>query len=248
MHARSNAEAVVITSKREHKNLVFGCVKNLIGLAVIIALCAVAFLYRGRVKRAWNDLSGGPGAEVVVRPATPADVATSANRKLSSIADGPPPDQIVLSTSELQSVMNKRFAGLLPGYVDSARVELQDGKVWLRARVPTSQLPDLKGLGRITQFLPETTSVAISGQLIPLSEGRIAIGVDQITAAKIPLPHKIIPEILSRIRRSTEPGLPSDALAFPLPPGASTAYVRGDSLVILTHGARPAVSSATTPR
>jgi hypothetical protein len=225
-----------------------GCLRNIITLAVIIALCAVGYFYRDRLQRAWNDLRGGAGSEVAVQPAAPVDFATSANRKLESIADGPPPDQIVLSSAELQAVMKKRFAGMLPGYVDSARVELNDGKVRLSARVPTSQLPQLKGLGQVASFLPDTTEIAVTGQLIPLRDGRVAIGVDGVSASKIPLPHRIIPEILSKIRRSSEPGLPSDALAFPLPPGASTAYVRGDSLVILTRGSRGSASTASDRR
>jgi hypothetical protein len=40
---------------------------------------------------------------------------------------------------------------------------------------------------------------------------------------------------LRKLGRNDEPGLPDDALAIPLPPGADAAYVRGDSLIFLSN-------------
>jgi hypothetical protein len=38
--------------------------------------------------------------------------------------------------------------------------------------------------------------------------------------------------------REDAPGLPADAIRIPLPDGASSAYVRSDSLVVLSTGNR----------
>jgi hypothetical protein len=89
----------------------------------------------------------------------------------------------------------------------------------------------------VAALLPDTTEVTVRGQLLPLDGGRVAFAIDEVTAAHIPLPRRIVPAALERLGRRDEPGLPRDALALPLPPGAAGAYVRADSLVLL---ARPA--------
>jgi hypothetical protein len=72
-----------------------------------------------------------------------------------------------------------------------------------------------------------------SGQLIPLQENRVGIAIDELTAARIPLPRGMIPAILRRLGRHDEPGLPPDAFGMALPPGATNAYIRGDSLIFM---------------
>jgi hypothetical protein len=215
--------------------IVFGCLKRVLLLLVLLAVGGLVWWNRDRLRTEWNDLRGGSES---VQPATPVELAQLANQKLATLADGPPPDRVVLSSAELQSLLHTRFAGILPGYVDSATVELEDGRVHLRARVPTSELRQMSGLGQVASLLPDTTEIAVTGQLIPLDDGRVAIAVDQVSAAKIPLPRKLIPRIIRKIRPNADPGVPDDALVMPLPAGARSAYVRGDSLILLATGTR----------
>jgi hypothetical protein len=98
------------------------------------------------------------------------------------------------------------------------------------------RLPQLSELGEAAAFLPDTTEVGVTGQLLPLRAGRVALAVDQVRAARIPLPKRLVPGALRKLGRKAEPGLPADALALPLPPGVDAAYVRGDSLVFLKNG------------
>ena len=72
--------------------------------------------------------------------------------------------------------------------------------------------------------------------------------VDNITAAGIPLPHKLVPETIRKIRAKPRADLPDDALEFPLPNGANTAYVRGDSLVLLKRGVTLPATTAKRPQ
>ena len=51
------------------------------------------------------------------------------------------------------------------------------------------------------------------------------------------LPCRMVGAVLSRLGRRDEAGLPADALALPLPAGATNAYVRGDSLVLVGRDA-----------
>ena len=95
------------------------------------------------------------------------------------------------------------------------------------------KLPRVEELGEAATFLPDTSELTLTGSLLPLDSGRIAVAVNQVTAAKIPLPRRLIPGALRRLGRTDEPGLPADALALRLPFGASGAYIRNDSLVLL---------------
>jgi hypothetical protein len=215
--------------------IVFGCLKRVVMLVILLAVGVRVWLNRDRLRSEWTDLRGGAES---APPATPVELAQLASQKLATLADGPPPERIVLSSAELQSLLRTRFSGILPGYVDSATVELEDGRVHLKARVPTSELRQMSGLGQVASLLPDTTEIGVTGQLIPLEDGRVAIAVDQVSAAKIPLPRKLIPRIIRKIQPKADAGVPVDALVVPLPAGARSAYVRGDSLVLLATGSR----------
>jgi hypothetical protein len=212
-----------------------GCLKRIFGLAVLAALLVGGWFYRDRITGLWSRTRAELAPEEV---RASADLAEQADRKLSSLANGEQ-TQIALTGQELQSLLHYRYAQLLPAFVDSPRVEIEASRIRLRVRVPVDKLPRVSELGEAAAFLPDTTDLAITGQLLPLDSGRIALAVDEVSAASIPLPRRLVPGALTRLGRKNEPGLPPDALALPLPPGAAAAYVRGDSLFLLSRPSRP---------
>jgi hypothetical protein len=212
-----------------------GCLKSLIGLLLVGVLAVFVFLNRDRISETWRGLRGG-AVETEQEP-SPA-LANAANVKLQQLKNGEA-RTVVLTERELQSLLLYKYRQLLPGFVDSPRVKVENGKIEVQARVPVERLPQLSELGEAAAFLPDTTELAVTGSILPLRDGRVALAVDQVRAARIPLPRRLIPGALRRLGRKDEPGLPPDALAMPLPPGADAAYVRGDSLVFLKNGRTP---------
>jgi hypothetical protein len=106
--------------------------------------------------------------------------------------------------------------------------------------VPTDEVAGMRSLGgteEILSMLPDTTEVVAKGHLIPLGAGRVALSVDEVTAASIPLPARVIPRILTSIGRVDEPNLPEDALAVRLPAGVDNVFADGDSIVFMAGGA-----------
>ena len=209
-----------------------GCLKTIVGLFLVLVLAVVLFLNRDRVSDAWRDLRG------VKEPTTlgpSPELAELAAEKLEKLKSGEV-QSVALSENEIQSLMQYKYRQILPAFVDSPRVELNEGKIEVHARVPVERLPQLNELGEAAGFLPDTTEVAVIGQILPLRSGRVALAVDQVRAARIPLPKRLVAGALRKLGRKEEPGLPQDALAVPLPPGADAAYVRGDSLVFLNNG------------
>ncbi len=184
---------------------------------------------------------------IVLAAVAPADAERSAEVKLRALESASPPARTALSGDELQALVRTRFSGVLPRWVDSARIQLEGDKVRLSGRVPVDRLPQVKDLGQVAGLLPDTTEVAVSGQVIPLTGGRVALAVDQVTAAHIPLPRRLNAQIIGGLRRGAPADLPPDALPLPLPRSISSAYVRGDSLVLLTSGSGGASGAAGTP-
>jgi hypothetical protein len=212
-----------------------GCLKSLVGLVLVGVLAVFLFLNRDRITSAWQDLRGGKEAtELGPSP----ELAELASGKLGQLHAGEI-EVVALSESEIQSLLQYKYQQLLPAFVDSPRVQLDGGKIVVQARVPVERLPQLGELGEAAAFLPDTTEIGVTGQVLPLRDGRVALAVDQVRAARIPLPKRLVPGALRKLGRKEEPGLPPDALALPLPPGADAAYVRGDSLVFLKNGRTP---------
>lgn len=208
-----------------------GCLKSIVGLGLVLVLAVFLFLNRDRISGAWSDVRGGK-EETELGPSP--ELADVADEKLSELKSGES-GTIALSEQELQSLLQYKYKQILPAFVDSPRVELDNGKIVIHARVPVDRLPQLNELGDAAGFLPDTTEVGVTGQLLPLRDGRVALAVDQVRAARIPLPKRLVSGALRKLGRKDEPGLPADALAIPLPPGADAAYVRGDSLVFLNN-------------
>lgn len=205
-----------------------GCLKRIVVLLFVVAIALLAYLNRDRF--AALRRADQPDMEI----ASP-ELAQVADEKLADLESGTK-RTVVLTELELQSLLLYKYRELLPAFVDSPRVELNGNKIVVRGRVPLDRLPQLDELGSVAEFLPDTTELGVTGVLLPLRAGRVALAVDQVRAARIPLPQRVIPAALRKLGRKDEPGLSSDALALPLPPGADAAYVRGDSLIILSNG------------
>lgn len=206
--------------------------RRVIASAVLLAILAGAFLYRERITLAWRDLRGTGAATVEPSP----ELAAAAAAKLDQLRDGTA-DRATLSATELASLLQYSYQGALPGFLGIPVIDLSGERLRLRARVPIDKLPNVEGLGEAAAFLPDTTELTVSGRLLPLTPGRVAFAVDDVSAQRFPLPRRLVPAALERLGRRDEPGLPADAIALPLPPGASAAYIRRDSLVLLAHRA-----------
>ncbi len=224
--------------------VIFGCLRRVVSLIVLAVLVFLVWYFRSTIMASWQRFRGvQPVAE------SPVDAERSAQAKYAALASPRPPARVALSEDELQALVRTRFSGMLPRWVDSARIRLEGDKVRLSGRVPVDHLPDVKSLGEVAGLLPDTTEVAVKGQVIPLGQGRVALAVDQVTAAHVPLPHRLIPQVLSGLKagKPAQASAPADALVLPLPRTISSAYVRGDSLVLLTSAAAGATGAAGAP-
>lgn len=208
-----------------------GCLKSIVSLVVIVIVAGLLWLNRDKLTSKWHAMRGGNEVMLAVPSEEWAD---SAEAKLLALKSGKS-ERVVLRTVELQSLLQFKYRELLPAFVDSPRVELKGSKIQVLGRVPLDRIPDFGSLGEAAAILPDTTELSVTGELLPLTKGRVALAVDQVSASRIPLPRRLVPGALRRLGRKDEPGLPREAMAVPLPPGVDAAYVRGDSLVFLSN-------------
>lgn len=213
-----------------------GCIRTVVALAVVAGVLVVGWLNRDQLERAWRsarvdvETSAGDSA---VSPAA----AERAQEKLTALETGGR-DRIALGEDELQSLIRYRYSQLLPVFVDTPKITLEGGEVRLRAHLPVDKLPRVNELGQIAALLPDTTEIAVTGAVLPLDSGRVALAVEQVSAAGVPLPRRITPALLKHLGRRDQPGVPEHAVGVPLPPGAGGAYVERDSLVLVARPIR----------
>lgn len=212
--------------------MIGGCLRRIIVLAVLVGSAVLAWQYRTPLRAAWLAFRGAEAARSERVPAPPEGVEA----KLASIGAGRV-DRVALREDEVQTLIDTHSGELLPPYIVAPRVELRGSRLRVRFQVPTSSFPRVEELGEVLGFLPDTTEVIASGQIIPLRENRVGVTIDELSAARIPLPRGMIPAILRRLGREDEPGLPPDAFGFALPQGVSNAYIHGDSLIFMGRNA-----------
>lgn len=170
----------------------------------------------------------------VAGPEPTPELADSVLARVQVLRRGDAPGPVVLGGGELTSVLRHAVAGMIPEGISEPEVTLADGRVHVRARVTLDAFPELPDLGPIIGFLPDTLDVGFEASLMPFSGNRAALLLHGVEASRIPIPRRLIPDILGAMGRQDEPGLPPEAILVPLPSGLASAYILTDSL-ILSH-------------
>ncbi|MGD2120165.1 MAG: hypothetical protein PVJ76_00400 [Gemmatimonadota bacterium] len=177
----------------------------------------------------WLGLAGGSESQEV---ATSPAIADSALAEIQRFRRGEGSDQLALDASELTSLVRFSIPELMPEGVVNPAVTLKEGRIHFRSRVALASFPDLPDLGPFLGILPDTVDVALEATMMPFGEGRAALLVHKVEAMRIPLPGRVVPEILQAMGREERPGLPPEAIMVPLPSGLGSAYISTDSLVL----------------
>lgn len=205
---------------------------KVVGLVLLVAAAYAGWQWGPEVFpkiHEWLGLTkNGVSEEVVATP----EMADSVMYLVREFRAGDGSDPLVLGGNELTSVLRYSVPGVMPDGVSGPEVRLNDGRVHVRARVALESFPDLPDLGPIIGMLPDTLDVGFEASLMPFGERKGALLFHSLDASRIPLPSRLIPEILKAMGRSDEPGLPPEALLVSLPSGLGSAYILTDSLIL----------------
>ena len=148
-------------------------------------------------------------------------------------------DRLMLGGNELSAVLRYSLPGIVPRGITALTIELHRGRVHLSARVAAEAFPELPRLDQIIGLLPDTILIEVRGSLVPLDQRRLALLVDRLQVARIPVPARLVAEVLKAFGQSRPASLPDDAIEVPLPDGLRSVFVQRDSLVMLAD-LRPA--------
>ena len=206
---------------------------KVLGCLGLLAALLVGWLYRDRVVREGRRIMGRIEAPAEKRP--PAASAgrpgtrslASARAKIDSL-NGWRADSVVLSPSEVASLMGADLAPKFRKELDSLQVELLDGEVQVRARLRTARLPR-ELVGPLATALRPNEPVEAIGPLRVLSPGAGEWAVRSFKIRDIPVPAPAVPRLISRALdepgRETVPwAVPAGIRAIRIHPGGATLY------------------------
>jgi hypothetical protein len=171
---------------------------KLLGCLGLLAALALGWLYRDRLVREGKRLLAGdqtpPAAVSVGRPGRQA--LESARAKVDSL-NGWRADSVVLSPSEVASLVGSGMDPKLRDQLDSMRVRLLDGEIEVQARLRTARLPhDL--VGPLAVALRETEPVKAAGPFQVTGAGEGEWKLRSFRIRDFPLPADAVPHLVAR--------------------------------------------------
>jgi hypothetical protein len=234
----SGREGAGDSARREER--VFGTLKKIFA-AVVLVVALVLAAYAGF---RWGSYVFPPverllGMGAVPAQATPeassqptAQLADSTLERFERLRSGKGGDRLALSGRELTAVVRFAVPELIPPGVSEPTVELRQGRIHLLARVATSAFPQLSRLAGMMGMLPDTVPLEMEGSLVPNDPEYMALVVDEVAVAYVPVPKSMVVDVLKGLHRRAPPTMPPDAVPVPIPDGVKSVYVQRDSLVL----------------
>jgi hypothetical protein len=201
---------------------------KLVGCLGLVAVLVFGWLYRDRLLREGRRLVGGSGAvvtpESVGRPGIRA--LKAARAKIDSL-NGSRADSVVLTPSEVASLVGNGLDPALRRQLDSLRVQLLDDEIALLARLRTARLPR-EAVGPLAVALRETEPIEAAGPLRVVEPGKGEWAVRSFRIRDLPVPADLVPGLIARaLDRQRQ-----DAVPVTMPPGIAEIRIRPDGATL----------------
>lgn len=210
-------------------------VKRGILLVALVAAAYAGFRWGPAVFPRLERMMGMADADTPAAVEPSPELADETLDRFERFRRGDAGDRLALGGTELTSLVRYALPGMLPPGVDEPTVTLEDGRVHVAARVAVSEFPQLPDLNPVVGLLPDTVLIELRGGLVPHDQAHLALVVDRVRAARIPLPQRMVSDVLQGLRGERSATLPPDALAVPLPDGLASVFVQRDSLILLAE-------------
>jgi hypothetical protein len=166
-------------------------------LGLLLAL-AVGWLYRDRLESEARRLLGSIGGSDVTRSAGRPGTRSllSAKAKVDSL-NGWRADSVVLTASEVASMIGSGLDPSLRSQLDSLQVELQDGSIAVRARLATARLPK-ELIGPLSIALQPTEPIEAAGPIEVVGPRQAEWELRSFRIRNFPLPRDAVPKLVSK--------------------------------------------------
>jgi len=202
---------------------------KLLGLIGLIAALAVGWLYRDRLAAEFHRLVDGTGQRDELtgagRPGLRA--LSSAHSKIDSL-NGWGADSVVLSPSEVASLIGAGLTPSLRRQLDSLQVELGDDEVLVSAMLATARLPR-ELVGPLALALRSKEPVKASGPLSVVGPRKAEWTVRSFAIRDIPIPRDAVPKLMARAfgdttRKALPVSIPDGIREIRVRPSGATLY------------------------
>jgi hypothetical protein len=175
---------------------------KMVGFLGLIALLVIGWLYRDRIAaeagRVFGFSSRGTPTSVG-RPGSNALV--SAHAKIDSL-NGWRADSVVLTASEVASLIGAGLDRSVRSQLDSLQVELYEGSVAVSARLSTARLPK-ELVGPLAVALRPTEPVKAAGPLEVVGPRRAEWEIQSFRIRNFPIPRDAVPKLVSKATGDT---------------------------------------------
>jgi hypothetical protein len=175
-----------------------GCLSapfKLLGGLGVIVLLAIGWLYRDRLAGELRRLVGSENqAGTAGRPGT--NALLSARAKIDSL-NGWRADSVILTASEVASMIGVGLDPSVRSQLDSLQVQLLDGSIGVSARLSTARLPR-ELTGPLAMALRDKERVEAAGPLTVVQPRQAEWEVRSFRIREFPIPRDAVPKLVSK--------------------------------------------------
>src|SRR3954449_415143 len=167
-----------------------------VGFLGFLVILAIGWLYRDRLAEEAHELLGSiTGSDATPTGGRPGSRALlSGHAKIDSLK-GWRADSVVLTASEVASMIGSGLDPSLRSQLDSLQVELQDGSITVKARLATARLPQ-EAIGTLKMGPTTTEPIQAAGPLTVVGPQKAEWAVRSFSIRGFPLPHDAVPQLV----------------------------------------------------
>lgn len=197
----------------------FGCIRKLGCLVILLAIAGGAYLYMN----GWRPFGDTPAQKTttVARPLWEPVTALNAERgrrQVESLRDSRGPVFANLTGAEAASYIFLSATRQLPKGAEHASASVQGSELIVRAEVPLAEFGAKKVLGPLAGILNDKDTLLLGGHINVVQPGLGEFVVTRLKVGKMTVPSPLIPRLISEIRKGERPvGIAPNALPMPVP-------------------------------
>jgi len=220
-----------------------GCLKGVLKLGcaiLVIGALALVWWFRAPIMSTFAHWFGGstalpPVADTAVGAPTPKATA-SGQAKVGNLRTSSGPDSVVLNPNEVASLVGAAIDWRFRKTYDSLRVELQEGKLILHARLDTRALPP-GSMGPFAGMFGDREPLRMAGTLSVGKPGTALYDITELSLRGIEIPGPFVKQITKQMAGAS----PSGAVPLKVDPAVWDVKVHPTGVVLFRRrgGATP---------
>jgi hypothetical protein len=199
----------------------FGCLRKLGCLVVLLIVAAGAYLTRDRwmplIRRTPAPARPAPATGPTWEPVSDSGAAR-ARRAIESLGRRTGPVFVNVSPGDLASYFYIALSRQLPPSADSIEATTIGNRMYVRAVVSLDDFKAVDALGPLAGFVDRRERLQLGGTFTVIEPGLAQFLVEDVRLGQLPIPRGGIPKLLRQIRRGTvPPGVAENGLPFVVP-------------------------------